>query len=138
MCTLARKTFLTNNLGELTFYTGCSFEFANNSATLKMSQAACVDKAVERFSVGNDVPLPACPLVEIRSKEETEPIFEGPFREAVVCLMWLVNMTWPDITNAVRELARQAHTPTEKTLARGIAGHKLPQGNPGHGFDFLR
>ena len=35
-------------------------------------------------------------------------------REAVGSLMWLLNMTRPDITNAVRAVARYAHEPTER------------------------
>ena len=34
-------------------------------------------------------------------------------REAVGSLMWLSAMTRPDITNAVRAVARCAHQPTE-------------------------
>ena len=35
-------------------------------------------------------------------------------REAVGSLMWLLSMTRPDITNAVRAVARYAHEPTER------------------------
>ena len=35
-------------------------------------------------------------------------------REAVSNLLWLSTMTQPDITNAVRAVARYAHTPTER------------------------
>ena len=58
----------------------------------------------------------------LRSFGEDE--FDGvwPFRELVGSLMWLANQTRPDISNAVRAVARFAHAPKHKhwKAARGI------------------
>ena len=42
-----------------------------------------------------------------------EPVGDWPFRELVGCLVWLANQTRPDITNAVRAVARYANQPRE-------------------------
>ena len=52
----------------------------------------------------------------------TEPDGDWPFRELAGCLMWLANKTRPDISNAVRAVARYTCSPKEKhwTAAIGI------------------
>ena len=54
--------------------------------------------------------------------DEDEPDGVWPFRELVGSLMWLANQTRPDISNAVRAVARFAHAPKHKhwKAARGI------------------
>ena len=74
--------------------------------------------ALERREEAQD---PDCPLAmaaeqdpEIRPKQDDEPGGDWPVREAIGSLMWLSTMTRPDITNAVRAVARYAHEPTER------------------------
>ena len=42
---------------------------------------------------------------------EDEGAGDLPFREVVESLMWITNQTRPDISNAVRAVARQSHEP---------------------------
>ena len=108
------KEFPTNDLGELTYYTGCAFERDWELGTIKVSQGAYVESIVKRFNVQTTSPIPASPGADVGPKKEDEPIATEPFREAVGCLMWGSTMTRPDITNAVRAVARQAHAPTAR------------------------
>ncbi|CAB1118960.1 unnamed protein product [Ectocarpus sp. CCAP 1310/34] len=52
-------------------------------------------------------PLP----VVNRSVMENEEAGDVPFREVVGCLMWIASQTRPDISNAVRAVARHSHEP---------------------------
>ena len=107
------ESFPTNNLGKLRYYTGCSFKRDKQRGTLTISQAACVNKLLERFNITTTSPIPASPSNYLRPREETEAETEEPFREAVGSLMWVANMTRPDILNAVREVARHSHSPSD-------------------------
>ena len=82
--------------------------------TIKVSQGAYVESIVKRFNVQTTSPIPASPSADVGPKKEDEPIATVPFREVVGCLMWVLTMTRPDITNAVRAVARQAHAPTAR------------------------
>ena len=42
------------------------------------------------------------------------PEEQWPYREAIRSLLWLSNMTRPDIANALREVARHSHNPEEE------------------------
>ena len=53
-------------------------------------------------------------LPDLGPKQDDEPGGYWPVREAIGSLMWLSTMTRPDITNAVRAVARYAHEPTER------------------------
>lgn len=40
---------------------------------------------------------------DLRPKEVTEEEYQGPYRQLVGGLMWIVNMTRPDVMNAVQK-----------------------------------
>ena len=69
---------------------------------------------LNRFGVNASSDIPATPGVELGPREEGEPGGGWPYREAVGSLMWLSTMTRPDISNAVRAVARHSHNPTER------------------------
>ena len=60
------------------------------------------------FGVNSSSNIPATPGVELGLSEEGEPKGDWPYRGA---LMWLSTMTRPDISNAVRTVARHSHNP---------------------------
>ena len=106
--------FPTNNLGELTWYTGCAFKRDWELGTLEITQKAFIESMLNRFGVNSSSDIPATPGVELGPREEGEPDGDWPYREAVGSLMWLSTMTRPDISNAVRAVARHSHNPTER------------------------
>ena len=58
--------------------------------------------------------LPASQSADLGPSRNDEPVYDKPVRAAVGNLIWLGGMTRPDIVNAVREVARQAHDPAER------------------------
>ena len=58
--------------------------------------------------------LPASLSADLGPRRNDEPAYDKPVRAAVGSLIWLGGMTRPDIANAVRAVARQAHTPAER------------------------
>ena len=108
------KKFPTNDLGECTWYKGCGIERDVELGAIKLSQEAYVKSLMKRFAVQSIFDIPASPGADLGPKQDNEPRGDWPVREAVGSLMWLSTMTRPDITNAVRAVARYAHEPTER------------------------
>ena len=106
--------FPTNNLGELTWYTGCAFKRNWELGTFEITQEAFVESMLNHFGVNSSSDLPATPGVERGPREEGEPKGDWTYREVVGSLMWLSTMTRPDISNAVRAVACHSHNPTDR------------------------
>ena len=81
---------------------------------MEITQKAFIESMLNRFGVNSSSDIPATPGVELGPREEGEPGGDWPYREAVGSLMWLSTMTRPDISNAVRAVARHSHNPTER------------------------
>ena len=126
--------FLTNNLGELTWYTGCAFERTWELGTLEGTQKAFVESMLNRFGVNSSSDIPATPGVELGPREEGEPRRDWPYREAVGSLMWRSTMTRPDISNAVRAVARHSHNPTDRPWKAVLKIVAYIHGTRGMGF----
>ena len=108
------EKYPTNNLGECTWYDGCGIERYVELGTMKLSQEAYVESLMKRFDVQSISDIFAPPGADLGPKQDDEPGGDWPVREAVGSLVWLSTMTRPDITNAVRAVARYAHEPTER------------------------
>ena len=67
-----------------------------------------------RFDVHTTSDIPASPGADLGSKRDDGSEGDWPVRKAVGSRLWLSTMTRPDITNAVRAVARYAHIPTER------------------------
>ena len=61
-----------------------------------------------------------------------------PVREAVGSLLWLSIMTQSDITNAVRAVARYAHTPTERLWQAIMKILSYLNGTKNFGITYMR
>ena len=100
--------------GELSWYLGCAFERDRKGGVLRASQRAFIESVVSRC--GSDVVsnLPASQSADLGPRRNDEPVYDKPVRAAVGSLISLGGMTRPDIANAVRVVACQAHDPTER------------------------
>ena len=106
--------FPTNNLDELTWYTGCEFKRPRGLGTLAITQKTFVESMLTCFGVNSSSDIPATPGVELGPREEGQPKADWPYKEAVGSLMWLSIMTRPDISNTVLAVARHSHNPTDR------------------------
>ena len=108
------KTFPTNTSGECTWYNECGIERDGELGTIKLSQEAYVESLMKRFDGQSISDIPASPDADLGPKQDDEPGRDWPVREAVGSLMCLSILTRPDITNAVRAVARYTHEPSER------------------------
>ena len=97
--------------GELSWYLGCAFE---RDSVLRASLRAFIESVVSRYGVDAVSDLPASQSEDLGPRRNDEPVCDKPVRAAVGSLIWLGGMTRPDIANAVRAVARQAHDPAER------------------------
>ena len=107
------SVFPIKSFGEVTFYTGCAFNRDRKRGTLQITQTAFVETLLRRFPVEGVRDTPSSSL-DLDARREDEPTGNWPYRQVVGSLMWLANMTRPDIANAVRAVARHAHNPSER------------------------
>ena len=110
------KRFPTKHLGEVMWYMGSEYRRDREKGTLEISQTQFIRNVVERFGVTKTSPIPASPSLDLRYVSDEEPAMDVNFREIVGSLMWIANQTRPDISNAVRAIARFSHDPKEVHL----------------------
>lgn len=101
----------TKNMGEVKFFLGCAFMRDREAGTIEISQEIYIRSVLERFNICRTSSIPASLANENRSLMEDEGAGDVPFREVVGSLMWIANQTRPDISNAVRAVARHSHEP---------------------------
>ncbi|CAB1106212.1 unnamed protein product [Ectocarpus sp. CCAP 1310/34] len=104
-------SFHTEKFGKVKFFLSCAFSRDREAGTIDMSQGSCVRSVLERFNICRTSSIPASPASDYRSVMEEEKAGDVPFREVVGSLMWIANQTRPDISNAVRAVARHSHEP---------------------------
>jgi len=112
-----KKDFKITDLGPLAHFLGVKFDRDGN--TMKLSQAAYVERVLERFGMSESRPAPT-PMVQdftnissrlASSEEERLEMAKVPYRQAVGSLLYLARHTRPDICFAVSALCRVAHDP---------------------------
>ena len=99
------------NLGELRWFGGCHFTRGREMGTLPIFQKTFADELVKTFCVTS---MPSVPLrvgVKLEEFDEDERVENWPFRELVGSLIWLSISTRPDISIAVRAVARYCTSP---------------------------
>ncbi|CAN0511650.1 unnamed protein product, partial [Discosporangium mesarthrocarpum] len=69
---------------------------------------------------------------------EDEPQGSEKYRELIGSLLWLANMTRPDILNAVRALARYSHDPSEQHWTGALQILSYLYGSRTLGITYLR
>ena len=73
--------FPTNDLGELTWYTGLAFKRDWELGTLESTQNASIESILNRFGVDSSSDIPATPGVEPGPREEGERGGDWRYRE---------------------------------------------------------
>ena len=66
-------TFATKNIGELTWYPGCTFKRGWELGTLEITQKAFVESMLYRLASNSSSDVPATPGTELGTREEGEP-----------------------------------------------------------------
>ena len=99
------------SLGELRWYRGCHYTREREMGTLMISQKTFADELVKKFCVTSTQSVPLRVGVKLEEFDEDERVESWPFRELVGSLMWLSISTLPDISNAVRAVARYCTAP---------------------------
>ena len=112
------QKFKLKDMGEAGYYMGYHITRNRKARELKLDQNLYVKSMVKRFDVKKTTKIPAASGVPTLSKadkpqnpEEKEEMRKFPYREVVGALMWTASMTRPDITCAVRALARFCKNP---------------------------
>ena len=100
-----------NLLGDLKWYGGCRYPRDRKRGTLTISQQSFAEELVKKFRVTSVQSVPLKVGVKLEEVDEDEETESWPFRELVGGLMWLVISTRPDISNAVRSVARYCSAP---------------------------
>ena len=110
LCVDLNQTIPVENLVDLKWYGGCRCSRDRKRGTLTISQQSFAEELVKKFLVTSvqSVPLRVGVKLEEFDDEETESL---PFRELVGGFIWLVISTRPDISNAVRSVARYCSAP---------------------------
>ena len=108
------KDFETNDLGELSFFTGCTITQDTEKGSTSISQKTLIETLARRFDVTTTSPYPASPCANLGARVEGESGGTWPYKEAVGGLMWLVVMSRPDIINPVRAVSRHSNSPAER------------------------
>ena len=101
----------TKNLSEVKFFVGCGFIRDREAGTIRFLKRV-TSGVLSRDSMFVAPARSLLPLLsDYRSVMEDEGAGDVPFREVVGSLMWIANQTRPDISNAVRAVARHSHEP---------------------------
>ena len=100
--------------GELSWSLGCAFGRDRKGGVFRASQRAFIEPAVNRHGIDALSDLPASQSADLGPRRNDEPVCDKPVRAAVCSFVWFGGMTRPNITNAVRAVARLAHDPAER------------------------
>ena len=115
------KVFNMKNLGEPRDYLGMKIVRDRSNKLMTLSQADYIEKVLERFNMSESKPQNT-PMItrQVRSRisndqklTQTKRV-EVPFREVIGSLLYLANVTRPDIAYAVNYLSRKQSDPTEE------------------------
>ena len=82
-----------NNLGELSWYTGCSLKRDRSHVLPTISQQAFIEMMLDQFGTHTTSSTPACTSARLNEFNANEPEGDWSFREAVGSLMWVSNQT---------------------------------------------
>ena len=111
LCVDLNQTIPIKNLGDLKWYGGCQHSSDRKRGTLTTSQQSFAEELVKKFRVTSVQSVPLKVGVKLEDFDKNEETESWPFRELVGGLMWLAIPTRPDISDAVRSVARYCSAP---------------------------
>ena len=111
LCVDLNRTIPVKSLGELKWYGGCRYSRDPKMGTLTIPQQSFAEEFVNKFDVTYVQNVPLKVGLESDEFDVDEETKNRRFREPVGGLMWLAISTRPDISNAVRSVARYCSTP---------------------------
>ena len=111
LCVDLNRTIPVKNLGDLKWYGGCRYPRDRKRGTLTKSQQSFAEELVKKFRVTSVQSVQLKVGFKLEEFDENEQTENWPFRELVSGLMWLAISTRPDISNAVRSVARYCSAP---------------------------
>ena len=111
LCVDLNQTIPVKNLGDLKWYGGCRYSRDRKRGTLTIYQQSFAEELVKKFRVTSVQSVPLKVGVKLEDFHEDEETESWPFRELVGGLMWLAISPRPDISNAVRSVARYCSAP---------------------------
>ena len=111
LCVDLNRTIPVKNLGDLKWYGGCRYSRDRKRSTLTIPQQSFAEELVTKIRVTSVQSVPLKVGVKVEEFDKNEETESWPFRELVGSLMWLAISTRPDISNAVRSVARYCSAP---------------------------
>ena len=126
------------NLGELKWYGGSHYTREREMGTLTISQKKFADELVKKICVTSAKSVPLRVGVKLEGFDEDERVENWPFRELVGSLMWLSISTRPDISNAVRAVARYCTAPRAIHWNAALGILECINGTSEYGITFQR
>ena len=107
------RTFSMTDCGEARYFLGIKLDLNRNTGTLRLSQKAHVEKILRRFRMTdcNSTKTPMEKKLVLR--REGKP-YDGPYREMLGSLMYLMLCVRPDICFPVGYMGRFQHKPTDE------------------------
>ena len=113
-----RSSSPIKDLGEISYYLGCHITRDRKARTVMFDQQRYAQTVTERFEIRKTSVIPVStgrpPLLKAdRPQNDTEIAkMRGiPYREAVGALMWVANMTRPDLAYTAHTLAKFDNNP---------------------------
>ena len=105
-----RSSFPIKDLGEVSYYLGCHITRDRKARTVMFDQQRFAQTVTERFEIRKTsvIPVPTGKASKADGPQNDAEIAEMrgiPYREAVGVLMWVANMTRPDLAYTAHTLA---------------------------------
>lgn len=104
-------------LGNARFILGIEIDYDQQARTLKISQAACISRMVDKFNQGDSKPVyNPCVVGQnwIKAKDKDLRMDKKPYRSLIGSLLYVATGTRPDIAFSVCQLSRHLEQPSEE------------------------
>ena len=130
-----RSSFPITDLGEISYYLGCHITRDRKARTMMFDQQRYAQTVTERFEIQKTsvIPVPTgkTPLSKADGPQNNAEIAEMcgiSYREAVGALMWVANMTQPDLAYTAHTLAKFGDNPGPSTGRKNNSRRRREKG----------